>query len=121
MRDRAKILVGNREVAKRYIGSRLVWEKRVSEPAKFEVVYDSVTYINNGQIFITKPKTITDYTEIKGIHIGGKEPFFFKTERFRNEVTYQTYISISANEKGLKDYLGLTERTFIRQSYSLYK
>ena len=25
MRDRAKILVGNREVAKRYIGSRLVW------------------------------------------------------------------------------------------------
>ena len=26
MRERAKILVGNREVAKRYIGSRLVWE-----------------------------------------------------------------------------------------------
>ena len=26
MRDRTKILVGNREVAKRYIGSRLVWE-----------------------------------------------------------------------------------------------
>lgn len=25
MRDRAKILVGNREVAKRYIGDRLVW------------------------------------------------------------------------------------------------
>lgn len=25
MRDRAKILVGDREVAKRYIGSRLVW------------------------------------------------------------------------------------------------
>ena len=26
MRERAKILVGNREVAKRYLGSRLVWE-----------------------------------------------------------------------------------------------
>lgn len=30
MRDRAKILVGNREVAKRYIGSRLVWENNSS-------------------------------------------------------------------------------------------
>ena len=28
MREGAKILVGNREVAKRYIGSRLVWENR---------------------------------------------------------------------------------------------
>ena len=121
MRDRAKILVGNREVAKRYLGSSLMWEKRVSEPAKFEVVYDSVTYINNGQIFITKPKTITDYTEIKGIRINNKEPFFFKTERFRNEVTYQTYIPISTNEKGLKEYLGFAKRTFIRQTYALYK
>lgn len=120
MRDRAKILVGNREVAKRYIGSRLVWEKQ-SGPAYFETVDNSVTYINNGQIFITKPKTITDYTEIKGIRINNKEPFFFKTERFRNEVTYQTYIPISTNEKGLKEYLGFAERTFIRQTYALYK
>ncbi|WP_314006526.1 hypothetical protein [uncultured Streptococcus sp.] len=30
MRDRAKILVGNREVAKRYIGSRLMWENNSS-------------------------------------------------------------------------------------------
>lgn len=120
MRDRAKILVGNSEVAKRYIGSRLVWEKQ-SEPAYFETVTDSVTYINNGQIFITKPQTITDYTKIKGIRVGNKEPFFFKTERFRNEVTYQTYIPISVNEKGLREYLGFSERTFIRQSYELYK
>lgn len=28
MRERAKILVGNREIVKRYIGSRLVWENR---------------------------------------------------------------------------------------------
>lgn len=27
MRDRAKIVVNNREVAKRYLGSRLVWEE----------------------------------------------------------------------------------------------
>ena len=36
MRDRAKILVGNREVAKRYIGSRLVWENNSSLILEFE-------------------------------------------------------------------------------------
>ena len=41
MRDRAKILVGNREVAKRYIGSRLVWEL-----ASALLRYETTVYFN---------------------------------------------------------------------------
>lgn len=41
MRDRAKILVGNREVAKRYLGSRLVWEL---SSALFR--YEGIVYFN---------------------------------------------------------------------------
>ena len=43
MRDRTKILVGNREVAKRYIGSRLVWELA---SALFR--YETTVHFNRG-------------------------------------------------------------------------
>lgn len=43
MRDRAKILVGNREIAKRYLGSRLVWELL---SALFR--YETTVYFNQG-------------------------------------------------------------------------
>lgn len=39
MRDRAKIIVNNREVAKRYLGSRLVWEEETFE----EIVLEEAT------------------------------------------------------------------------------
>lgn len=41
MRDRAKILVGNREVVKRYIGSSLVWEL-----ASALLRYETTVYFN---------------------------------------------------------------------------
>ena len=36
MRDRAKIIVNNREVSKRYLGSRLVWEAEILEKIVLE-------------------------------------------------------------------------------------
>ena len=43
MRERAKILVGSREVAKRYIGNRLVWEL-----ASALLRYETTVYFNRG-------------------------------------------------------------------------
>ena len=47
MRDRAKIIVNNREVAKRYLGSRLVWEEETIDIGEdFKIITIEPKYLN---------------------------------------------------------------------------
>lgn len=47
MRDRAKIIVNNREVAKRYLGSRLVWEEETIDiGGDFKIITIESKYLN---------------------------------------------------------------------------
>lgn len=47
MRDRAKIIVNNREVGKRYLGSRLVWEEETIDiGGDFKIITIKPRYLN---------------------------------------------------------------------------
>ena len=98
MRDRVKIMLGNQEIVKRYLGKQLLWS---SVPELFE------TLMGYRVVFMV-------YEEIKGVRVGGqKEPFIFKNERFKKDLVFSKYIFISDKEAGLKAYLGLDKRTLI--------
>lgn len=72
MRERAKILVGNREVAKRYIGSRLVWEL---DPLQKITIVDVETIIYGRSIVfrIVDPSPKFNGKLIKKIYIAGAQ------------------------------------------------
>lgn len=72
MRERAKILVGNREVAKRYLGDRLVWEL---DPLQKITIVDVETKIYGGFIVfrIVDPSSKFNDKLIKKIYIDGAE------------------------------------------------
>ena len=86
MRDRAKILVGNREVAKRYIGSSLVWENNSSLILEFE--YKSSIYFL-GEMSITAKDYIVNtqnasLTDIKYIQSDKKTPLSLSVFEYIN-------------------------------------
>ena len=70
MRERAKILVGNREVAKRYLGDRLVWEL---DPLQKITIVDVDTRIYGRSIVfrIVNPSPKFNGKLIKKIYIDG--------------------------------------------------
>lgn len=113
MKERVRIMLGNQEIVKRYLGNRLLWN---SVPELFE------TLLGNGAVFMvyddgilfTMPRKIKSYSEIKGVRVGRqKVPFIFKSERFKKDLVFSKYIFISDKEAGLKAYLGLDKRTLI--------
>ena len=112
MRDRVKIMLGNQEIVKRYLGKQLLWS---SVPELFETLmgYKAVFMVYEDGILFTMPEKIKNYPEIKGVRVGKKEPFIFKSERFKKDLVFSKYIFISDKEAGLKAYLGLDKRTLI--------
>ena len=113
MRDRVKIMLGNQEIVKRYLGKQLLWS---SVPELFETLmgYRVVFMVYEDGMLFTMPEKIKNYPEIKGVRVGGqKEPCIVKNERFKKDLVFSKYIFISDKEAGLKAYLGLDKRTLI--------
>nr|DAU18150.1 MAG TPA: hypothetical protein [Caudoviricetes sp.] len=103
MRDRAKIIVNNREVKKRYLGSRLVWE---AEPA-LRLIFqkDNVTIYEFfvGYLLEVGNNNIPE-NSVTHIQINNKEIFKLKTEKLINLPQAPTMLMISENEVGLSNY-----------------
>lgn len=111
MRDRAKILVGNREVAKRYIGSRLVWENNSSLILEFE--YKSSIYFL-GEMSITAKDYIANtqnasLTDIKYIQSDKKTPLSLSVFEYINingkDLNFKFKSSNDAIYNNIKKYL----------------
>ena len=111
MRDRAKILVGNREVAKRYIGSSLVWENNSSLILEFE--YKSSIYFL-GEMSITAKDYIANtqnasLTDIKYIQSDKKTPLSLSVFEYINingkDLNFKFKSSNDAIYNNIKKYL----------------
>ena len=111
MRDRAKILVGNREVAKRYIGDRLVWENNSSLILEFE--YKSSIYFL-GEMSITAKDYIVNtqnasLTDIKYIQSDKKTPLSLSVFEYINingkDLNFKFKSSNDAIYNNIKKYL----------------
>lgn len=111
MRDRAKILVGNREVAKRYIGSSLVWENNSSLILEFE--YKSSIYFL-GEMSITAKDYIVNtqnasLTDIKYIQSDKKTPLSLSVFEYINingkDLNFKFKSSNDAIYNNIKKYL----------------
>ena len=98
MRDRAKILVGNREVAKRYIGDRLVWVNNSSlilelKGARIWKYWGGLNVdIGDNQIELSRIK----YVEIDGDLVKLTNPV----------ASYQPKTVYLTSQKNLKNYDG---------------
>lgn len=103
MRDRAKIIVNNREVKKRYLGSRLVWE---AEPAlKLIFQKDNVTiYPFFTSYLLEVGNNNIPEDSVTHIQINNKEIFKLKTEKLVRPSQAPTILMLSENEAGLEDY-----------------
>lgn len=111
MRDRAKIFVGDREVAKRYIGSRLVWENNSSLILEFE--YKSSIYFL-GEMSITAKDYIVNtqnasLTDIKYIQSDKKTPLSLSVFEYINingkDLNFKFKSSNDAIYNNIKKYL----------------
>lgn len=107
MRDRAKIIVNNREIKKRYLGSRLVWEAELTLRLIFQK--DNVT-IN--PFFISYLLEVGNNNipenSVTHIQINNKEIFKLKTEKLIKPPQSPTVLLLSDNEVGLSDYFETT-------------
>lgn len=105
MRDRAKIIVNNREVGKRYLGSRLVWEIAPTNPA-LRLIFqkDDVTISPFwiGYLLVVGNNNIP-VNSVTHIQINDKEIFKLKTEKLKKIKDSITLI-LSENEKGIYEY-----------------
>lgn len=79
MRDRAKIIVNNREVAKRYLGSRVLWKKNV--------IRKELSYLDYGKIekteeisFFNREHLVLEGHKITGLKINNSTIFNFGNE-----------------------------------------
>lgn len=107
MRDRAKIIVNNRDVGKRYLGSRLIWE---AEPALRLIFQKDNVTIN--PFFISYLLEVGNNNipenSITHIQINNKEIFKLKTEKLIKPPQSPTVLLLSDNEVGLSDYFETT-------------
>ena len=105
MRDRAKIVVNNREVAKRYLGSRLVWEIASTNPA-LRLIFqkDDVTISPFwiGYLLVVGNNNIP-VNSVTHIQINDKEIFKLKTEKLK-KIRDSITLILSENEKGIYEY-----------------
>lgn len=107
MRDRAKIIVNNREVKQRYLGSRLVWE---SEPTLRLIFQKDNVTINPFFISYLLEVGNSNIPEnsVTHIQINNKEIFKLKTEKLIKPPQSPTVLLLSDNEVGLSDYFETT-------------
>ena len=107
MAERLKIMIGNREVAKRYVGSKLVWEKKPTlrkialenVPASLYSSFIALRDINNLHDF--KGKFNGKY--VLKISVNGGQPIDLEPESQQFELSkYSMYINNMSNK--LKQY-----------------
>lgn len=120
MRDRAKIIVNNREVSKRYLGSRLVWEEETLVQINIRdaniKVYDSfiVFDIDNPNKFNNK--------KIKKIGINNLEPIDINVVSQTPELTTY-YLYLNNITEQIKRYFidnGANTSGFTRMNITFY-
>lgn len=98
MRDRAKILVGDREVAKRYIGSRLVW---MNDPSLILELKGARIWKYWGGFNVDVGDNRIELSRIKYVEIDGD---LIKLET--PVASYQRRTVYLTSQKDLKDYNG---------------
>ena len=100
MRDRAKIVVNNREVGKRYLGSRLVWEREPTLRLIFQK--DNVKI---SPFFISYALEVgannIPVDRVTHIQINNKEIFKLKEYKLNK---FPSTLLLSENEVGIEDY-----------------
>lgn len=120
MRDRAKIIVNNREVSKRYLGNRLVWEEETLVQINIRdaniKVYDSfiVFDIDNPNKFNNK--------KIKKIGINNLEPIDINVVSQTPELTTY-YLYLNNITEQIKRYFidnGANTSGFTRMNITFY-
>ena len=100
MKDRVRIMLGNQEIVKRYIGSRLVWSG--DSPIIFEGILTLGAYGNNYYIGPIEKNALKNISEIKAFQIEGKD--VFKLGRYEFRYLYNGFIGISVHEPGIQEY-----------------
>lgn len=103
MRDRAKIVVNNREVAKRYLGSRLVWK---AEPT-LRLIFQKDN-VKISPFFISYALEVgannIPVDRVTHIQINNKEIFKLKEYKLNK---FPSTLLLSENEVGIEDYFEL--------------
>ena len=113
MRDRAKIIVNNREVAKRYLGSRLLWEKNIIRKELSYLDYGKIEDIKSIAFVNDKHLSLVGH-KITGLKINNSTIFNFGNEEntvYQSESVKQLIYVINVNSSFL-NYLrgnGFTE------------
>ena len=108
MRDRAKILVGNREVAKRYLGSRLVWR---NDPSLILELKGARIWKYWGGLNVDIGDNRIELSRIKYVEIDGE---LIKLET--PVASYQRRTVYLTSQKNLKDYNGNYDVKFYDKS-----
>ena len=106
MKDRVRIMLGSREIVKRYIGDRLVWSG--GTPVLFEGSFALGSYRGNyyiGPIKSDKRVENMNFSAIKAFQIEGKD--VFKLTRYEFKYLYNNYIGISIYEPGIQEYFDM--------------
>ena len=107
MRDRAKIIVNNREVGKRYLGNRLVWEAEPTLRLIFQKDNVTITPFFISYLLEVGNNNIPE-NSVTHIQINNKEIFKLKTEKLIKPPQSPTVLLLSDNEVGLSDYFETT-------------
>ena len=103
MRDRAKIIVNNSEVKKRYLGNKLVWE---TEPVLRLIFQKDNVTISSFVTFYELEVGTNNIPEnsVTHIQINNKEIFKLKTKKILKLAKYTTDIYLSRDEAGIDEY-----------------
>lgn len=92
MRDRVRIMLGSREIVKRYIGDRLVWEGLKSVTIK-DV---TLSFFKNYSLFVYKKdiKTTLENKKITKVRIGASEfPLITTDSPYISDNSYTFHLS----------------------------
>lgn len=103
MRDRAKIIVNNREVKKRYLGSRLVWETEAALKLIFQKDNVAIKSFFISYMLVVGNNDIP-VDRVTHIQINNKEIFKLKDYKLMKVPSSPTVLFLSENEVGLYDY-----------------
>ena len=103
MRDRAKIIVNNREVGKRYLGSRLVWEKEPILRLIFQKDNVTISPFFASYMIEVGENNISE-NSVTHIQINDKEIFKLKTKKLVKYPRTPTVLTLSEDEDGIYEY-----------------
>lgn len=102
MRDRVRIMLGSREIVKRYIGDRLVWES--GPPLLLEVLNTRMWQYWGGYNIDIKGNDI-EVTDIRYVQLNNGELIEIKADMYTRGVIYLTGAH-------LREYIGTVNVKF---------